>query len=164
MATETKPDALAEAEAKLEAIRARRAAKAAAREAARQTADANRKAELEAKEEANDEIFAKLEDEHGRGSIKRINIKSLGEMVVVKQASPMVHRRFSDEHSRSDHPNPKVRVSFHDACERMVRHCLVHPDQAMFDSLAKQSSGLIGVAANEAYSLGLPQVEEDTSK
>lgn len=151
-----------ELEAKLAAVKAERAAKAAEREEATR---AKRLADQIAREEQaakDDEKFAELLEEHGEGFITRVNTR-FG-MVVVKAADPMVHRRFCDEMGRADHPNPKVRTSMHDAAEKMVRHCLVYPDKAAFDELARKVSGLIGVAANEAYELGKPQVEEDAGK
>ncbi len=111
----------------------------------------------------DDARFADLVDEHGEGALRRLNSPRDG-MIVVKSAPALVHRRFEDEVARSDHANPKVRTSMHDAAERMIRHCLVYPDRSTFDKIAERVPALIMMAANQAYELGRPQVEDDAGK
>lgn len=112
-----------------------------------------------------DEVYAGLEDEHGRGYIRRINLRD-GGMVVVRAAEPIVARRFADESSRADHANPKIRTSLHDAAFKMARLCVIFPTLVKFDELCdrRENSGLVTVAANEAYDLSRPQIEEDAAK
>ncbi len=149
-------------EEQLAAIKTERETKATAREASTTQKVLADKIARERRGMADDETFATLLEEHGVGAIKRINSRE--GMVVVKSAHPLVHKRFADEVARTDHPNPKVRTSMHDASEKFARHCLVHPDKATFDAMAEKVPGLIATTANEAYELGKPQVEEDEGK
>jgi hypothetical protein len=156
------PDDVMDPAAQLAALKAERAKKDAEREGARAAA---RLADMIAREKRGieeDEIFAKLLDQHGVGNIKRINTK-FG-MAVVVAGEPIAHRRFQDEMARSDHPNPKVRTSMHDAAIKFARLCVVYPARAQFDELCEKVPTLAGIVANEALELGRPQVEEDEGK
>lgn len=155
---------MSDLEAELAAAQAERAAKAAERAAAQREARLSAELARTKRLMSEDEIFAQLQDKYGADCVRRITTK-LG-MVVVRAAEPLAHRRFTDETMRSDHPNKKVRESFYDACERFAALCVVHPSRPEFDAMCKkpECSGLVSVAANEAYDLGRPQVEEDEGK
>lgn len=149
-------------EQELAAVKAERASKQEAREAAQRQAQLAKRLEREKRGIVEDETFAKLVEEHGEDAIRRINTP-LG-MVVVKAPQAIVYRRYLDATMRSDHANPKVRTSFVDETEKMVRHCLVYPDRARFDELAEKVATLGVVAANAAADLGKAREEEDSGK
>ncbi len=146
----------------LAAIKAERERKAAERAAAGEAARLQEQIAREKQAAADDETYAALCDKHGAENLRRINTKH--GMVVVTSAEPIVQSRFQDETARSDHPNPKVRMSFTAAAEKFARLCVVHPSREAYDKIAERVSGLPAIAANEAFELGKPQVEEDSGK
>jgi len=152
----------AELEAQLAAVKLERAAKAEARELSQSGARLEAQIAREKKLIEEDETYAKLVEEHGEEAIKRLTTR-FG-MVVVTSAPPLVHRRMMDKLALSDHANPKVRKSLHDTFEEMVKHCLVYPSKAVFAELADKVPSLISIAANEAYELGKPRVEDEAGK
>ena len=158
-------DVLAKLEAELAATKKAREEAAAARAAAR-AKDPKRIADEIARTERaieDDAKFADLVDEHGAENVRRVNTPRDG-MVVVRTPDPLVFRRFNDAFLRSDHPNPKVRTSFHDEAEKMVRLSLVYPTRERFDEMASRCPTLVSTCANVVLELGKPQVEEDEGK
>lgn len=156
---------LEELAAELAAVKKARE-EAAEKRAAARAADPARIAAAIAREKRaaeDDAKFADLVDEHGEGTLRRLNTPLDG-MVVVKAAPALVHRRFEDESLRSDHANPKVRTSLHDAAEKMLKHCLVYPDRPVFDKIVERCPAIVMMAASQAYELGRPSVEEDAGK
>jgi len=149
-------------EAKLAAIKAQREQWSEDREAALK---AKRLAEQVAQEEqraADDVKFAELVDKYGDGTLRRINTKR--GMVVVRQPESIVDRRFRNDLSLSESPNPKVRKSFSDACDKYAVHCVVHPPRKEYEKFAEEFSQLTAAVVRLALELGDVQADDDEGK
>lgn len=88
---------------------------------------------------SEEELVEQLKKQHG---VSKVHVFSAsGHTVLVRMPATAVWRRF-----RSEMNDVRRRD---DAGERLLRSCLLHPDQAGFDAMVEDQPGLLDTFANE---------------